>query len=394
MDKVIEEAIVVVGAGAGGLATAISAARRGARVVLLEKADRVGGTVSRSLIHTIAGLYDSRGEFINEGLPIELAERLIRHSSSTSRRRMGRVWVLSTAPDIYEQVVGAWIGEQERLEFLDKASIERLIVDEGRVAEIEVRRGNNVTQLRPLAVVDCTGEAEIVRRVNPQLANFGANAAAGLIFTMAPVESAALRFPRNIELLRMVHSAARSGTLPAACEKAWLDAGVHEQELYVKLFLPMGRDWQKEAARHQALLKGYAQRDKLVGFLKTFPPCRNAEVTRTGELGIRDGGRITGHYLLTAEDVRHLRRFPDAAARCSWPIEYWDPQKGVQLEYLPDGTLYEIPLRSLKVKGVVDLWVAGKCLSADPEARASARVAGCCWAMGESVGQAVVSDLC
>jgi hypothetical protein len=113
----------------------------------------------------------------------------------------------------------------------------------------------------------------------------------------------------------------------------------------------------------------------------------HARVCKTGCIGVRDGGRVRGEYCLSAEDVRQGRKFKDAACRCSWPIEYWDPDEGVSLEYLPDGNWYEIPLRALKAKGLANVWIAGKCLSADPLAQASARVVGTCWAMGEAVGK-------
>ena len=106
---------------------------------------------------------------------------------------------------------------------------------------------------------------------------------------------------------------------------------------------------------------------------------------------MRDGGRVRGEYCLTETDVRQGRKFSDAACRCAWPIEYWDPEQGVSMQYLPDNTYYEIPLRALKVSGWANLWTAGKCLSADRLAQASARVAGTCWAMGEAVGRAAAS---
>ena len=91
---------------------------------------------------------------------------------------------------------------------------------------------------------------------------------------------------------------------------------------------------------------------------------------------------------MTAEDVRTGRRFDDAACRCAWPIEYWHRERGASLEYLPDGVFYEIPLRALRVQGWRNVWAAGKCLSADRLAHASARIAGTCWAMGETAGKA------
>jgi hypothetical protein len=123
-----------------------------------------------------------------------------------------------------------------------------------------------------------------------------------------------------------------------------------------------------------------------------MPEFARARVTRTGRLGVRDGGRIRGEYLLTESDVRQGRKFSDAACRCSWPIEYWDPKNGLSLEYLEPGRYYEIPMGSLRVQGWHGLWAAGKCLSADPLAHASARVVGSCWSMGEAVGKAAALD--
>jgi hypothetical protein len=107
---------------------------------------------------------------------------------------------------------------------------------------------------------------------------------------------------------------------------------------------------------------------------------------------VRDGGRIRGRYTLSADDVRQGRRFADAVCRCAWPIEYWDPDEGVSVEYLPPGSHYEIPLRSLQLEEIDNLYAAGKCLSADRLAHASARVVGACWAMGQAVGAAAAGQ--
>ena len=129
----------------------------------------------------------------------------------------------------------------------------------------------------------------------------------------------------------------------------------------------------------------------VVEYLCRLPEFAQATVSRTGTLGIRDGGRVKGEYCLNVADVRQARKFADAACRCCWPIEYWDPDQGVALEYLADGSYYEIPLRCLNVRGFDNLWAAGKCLSADALAQASARVVGSCWSMGEAVGKAVAA---
>ncbi len=80
-------------------------------------------------------------------------------------------------------------------------------------------------------------------------------------------------------------------------------------------------------------------------------------------------------------------KFPDVAARCAWPIEQWDARGKVRFRYLPAHSHYEIPLRALRCAGVDNLFMAGKTISADVDAIASARVMGCCLATGETAGR-------
>jgi hypothetical protein len=212
-------------------------------------------------------------------------------------------------------------------------------------------------------------------------------AAGGLIFSMRGVESGALSFPRGVGVLRALRNAAGEGLLPLECGKAWVDNGVHENEVYVKLFVPLPGDWEDREARSEITREALKTQAAVVQFLQSRPEFAQARVCNTGCVGVRDGGRVRGEYCLSVDDVRRERKFEDAACRCSWPIEYWDPDAGVSLEYLPVSSWYEIPLRALKAKGLANVWIAGKCLSADPLAQASARVVGTCWAMGEAVGK-------
>jgi hypothetical protein len=229
----------------------------------------------------------------------------------------------------------------------------------------------------------------VVRLIDPALLQEDPRrAAGGLIFTLRGVAPGTLAFPKGLGVVRALRGAAAEGRLSPDCGKAWVDAGVAEDEVYVKLLVPLPADWRDReehgAITHQAL----GTQAALISFLKGLPGFAGATVSRTGCLGVRDGGRVRGEYCLSGADVRQARKFEDAACRCCWPVEYWDPDQGVSLEYLPDNDYYEIPLRSLKVQGLRNVWAAGKCLSADRHAQASARVVGCCWSMGEAAGRA------
>jgi len=378
--------VVVVGAGAAGLAAAISAARRNVRVALLERRPALGGIVTHALIHTIAGLYDADGCPINAGLPVELEERLLRLDPQTRKRKMGRVWVLSASPSVYAAAIEAWIGEEPNIQVFRESDLTAVGTAQNRVEALTFTQFGEPRTIRPRALIDCTGTADAIRSIDPQLVyQDKEQALAGLIFRIGGVRSDDVVFPRGLVIQRALKDAVNAGALPPECANAWIDVGVGENEVYLKLSVTVGFD-----AAGRPPTPTSEIREKLMAFLATLPAFADAVLFQTGDVSLRGGDRARGDYQLTIEDVRDLRRFPDAACRCAWPIEYWDPAKGVALEYLKDGGYYDIPLRSLKVAGFENVWAAGKCLSSDHLAQASARVSGCCWAMGEAAGNAVI----
>jgi hypothetical protein len=383
------EAVVVCGAGAAGLAAALAAARTGADVCLLEARPHLGGTVTHALIHTLGGLYDSAGEFLNRGLARELAQALTAADVSVRRRRIGRTWVLSVCPDTYRAAVGSWVEAESRITVLDSTRASGVVTEADRVVAVEASGPGGAFRLPARAVVDATGTGDVVRRIDAALRyEDPRRAAGGLIFTLRGVAPGALAFPKGLGVVRALRGAAADGTLPPGCSETWVDAGTLDDEVYVKLLVPMPSDWSEPGRQATIMRQALAAQAAVVSFLRRRPEFAGATVARTGALGVRDGGRVCGEYCLTGADVRQARKFADAVCRCCWPIEYWDADQGVSLEYPPDNDYYEIPLRALKVRGFRNVWAAGKCLSADREAQASARVVGSCWAMGEAVGMA------
>jgi len=107
------------------------------------------------------------------------------------------------------------------------------------------------------------------------------------------------------------------------------------------------------------------------------------------QVGIRETRHILGDYVLTGDDVMRGRRFPDAIARCAYPIDIHDPTgtRG-RLEAMAQGNFYDIPYRCLVPRNVNNLLVAGRPLSADHEAAGSARVIPPCYATGQAAGTA------
>ena len=82
-------------------------------------------------------------------------------------------------------------------------------------------------------------------------------------------------------------------------------------------------------------------------------------------------------------------RFEDSVARTTAWVDLHDPEgEGVLHDYLRPNEWFEIPYRSLLVKGFDNLLVVGKCMSATHEATGAIRVIPPCILTGEAAGTA------
>jgi hypothetical protein len=371
--------IVIVGAGAGGLACALTAAARGLDVVLLEEANDIGGTVAHALIHTLGGLFDDQAEILNPGLTEELIARLSAFCSHTAKRRIGKTWTLSVDPAVYLRVVQQWIREHPRIHVHRQATINKVSADFRGVHTLVYASQGEVRTLRPSVFIDASGRGATIKMLKNDLVSEG-QALAGLIVQIRGVDKNAFQFPNSVSLLHTIRKAADAGRLPPECNSIWLDQGVTTNEAYIKFNLEKTH-FNSTHMTHVAV--------QLLTYLQDLPAFADAYISAIGRLGIRDDGQVHGDYVLTESDIREGRVFEDSVCQACWPIEYWHPQNGVRLHYFPPGHRYQIPLRSLKVKGYENTYVVGKCFSAEPMALASARVAGTCWAMGEGLIQSL-----
>lgn len=378
----VTKTIVVVGAGAAGMGCALAAAHGGLRVLLVEKDQIAGGTVSQALIHTLGGLFDDQGLLLNPGLTNELLERLTQASPQTHKRRIGKTWVLNVDPECYTQVVTEWLATTTGISTHYQTAITGLTTQNTDINTVTLHDTQTFTQ-QTHALVDASGNATVVRHIDPTLVDAGM-ALGGYILSIRNVEPNALQFPKGLGLSREIRKAVIQAQLPPECATVWLDTGIYPDEVYAK-FNVTEASYQAEHMHDVAT--------QLVTFLQGFVGFADARIQRAGQLGIRDGGRIRGEYCLTEKDVVSGKQFTDPACQASWPIEHWHPEQGITLQYLPAGQSYTIPLRSLKVAGFSNLWAAGKCLSAEPRAQASARVVGTCWAMGEALGKHISETL-
>jgi hypothetical protein len=120
--------------------------------------------------------------------------------------------------------------------------------------------------------------------------------------------------------------------------------------------------------------------------------CERSWVNDTGvEVGVRQGRQIVGTQTLVNDDVEGGRKRPDGIVKSAWPIEL---HKGEvpRVSWLLDD-YYEVPYGCFVPPKGDNLLTAGRCLSAEHEAMASARVTAQCFAYGQAIGHAAAYAL-
>ena len=126
--------------------------------------------------------------------------------------------------------------------------------------------------------------------------------------------------------------------------------------------------------------RSYAQflKAKVAGFQDSY-------IVDTGaQVGIRQSTFGGLSRRLTNADVLGARKVPGAATFSAWPIEYHGAGD-LKISYLENDT-YDIAFETLMPLIGTNLLVAGRCLSAEHEAMASARVTAQCLGMGYAAG--------
>jgi hypothetical protein len=120
--------------------------------------------------------------------------------------------------------------------------------------------------------------------------------------------------------------------------------------------------------------------DHLVG-------CKSSFVDDTGtQVGVRQTRQGLGIRKLMNHDVVEGNKFGDGIARSPWPIELHSGNKP-RVEWLLDD-VYEVPYGCFVPQRGENLLFAGRCLSAEHEAVASARVTAQCFSYGQAIGHA------
>jgi hypothetical protein len=196
--------------------------------------------------------------------------------------------------------------------------------------------------------------------------------------------------PEVAELILRLHNS-HEYRLPRA--KIFLFPTPRANELLCNCTRVLGRDGRElnpllVRDMTEAEIEGRAQVREYACFFKNhLAGCEESFVNDTGvQVGVRQTRQVRGKAILSNEDVARGAKFRGGIARSPWPIELHTGDKP-RLVWLTND-YYELPLDCFVPERGEGLLVAGRCLSAEHEAMASARVTAQCFSYGHAVGHA------
>lgn len=379
--------VLVVGGGAAGVAAAIAAKRLGAETLLVDRLPYLGGTATAAEVGTICGLFrclDGDPQWVDEGFPREFAERL---TPGKKIRPCCYRKVLHFVP--YEvrnfERTCHLLLEDEGVHTMLHTTVTAVVRDGARIQSVTGLSEGVFRTIAVRNVVDCSGGARIGELCTISPLTDERFQSPSLVFELGNLsirDEEATRLYLMKELLKIEVKDSESGRAAVSIAPA----GVRHNSVLLKLTLiglPPGAQLEEVLTPRSHRLAEHACR-RLSQEVPLLADATLAHVAR--EIGIRTGPRHVGKEVLDGDAVRSCKQSADSVAFGGWPIEYWGMDGRVRIELLTAGGTYGIPSGSLQSATIENLYFAGKHLSADSDAVASARVIGTCLATGFAAG--------
>lgn len=364
--------VLVAGGGTAGSAAAIAAARRGARVLLVEEMNCLGG------VSTGGGV----GEWFAslEGMGNVFDETLGKMAKFGARFENNR-WFNP------EYLKGVWQlqAEEAGVDILFHASVTKVHTDGRRVTGAEITACSQTFTVEADWFIDTSGEGDLCALAGAAFEKGNADGRVLHMSLTAWMYDTGVKQPLWLpEGLDPIESA---DDLPGL-GSGWL---VDDKRIYLNATKVLDRDptdpFQLSAAEREAR----RQLLRIAHYVQRFEQPTFALAASGSRIGIREGRRVTGDFVLTKDlvlDRDAALAFEDGVAVATCQIDFHSLTKAGRSGWRQRLEPYNIPFRCLVARDFDNLMMAGKCISVDQVVHSSSRMTPTCCAMGQAVGTA------
>lgn len=388
--------LAIVGGGLSGTCCAITAARAGLKVVLIQDRPVLGGNSSSEVRLWILGATSHMGNnnrWAREGGVID--EILV---ENTYRNPEGNTLILDTI--LLEKVV----EEQNIILLLNTSMYEVDKKDDDSIKSVKAFCSQNSTEYQVSApyFCDASGDGILAFQAGASFrmgaeskeefdepfapdADYGHLLGHTIYFYSKDVGKPVKYVPPSFALtdIKEIPRYRNLDIKSQGCQLWWLEYGgrldtIHQsEEIKWELWKVVYGIW------HHIKNSG------------EFPDAKTKTLEWVGTIpGKRESRRFEGDYMTSQKDIVQQNTFEDAVAFGGWAIDL-HPADGVYSDkpgcnQWHSKGVYQIPLRMLYSKDISNLFLAGRIVSATHVAFGSTRVMATCAHLGQAVGMAAV----
>lgn len=367
--------IVVVGAGPAGCGAALSAARGGAKVLLMDRFNCLGGAWTTGFMNP---LFDWKNK---TGVLAELIEGL------KARDAWGGFWDESFQYEAMKVLLEDKMREAG-VTVLFETTFSRTLTDGRRVTGVVAENRSGRFAFPARLVFDCTGDGAVAASAGCdfEIGEDGDVTKCQPMTLMFLVGNIPEKYAGGLLLREKLDRAYELGGKEIPFHRGYLIPAPNVHYGVIQFTHMYDYDPLSVESVTAATMEGRRQMFEAVGLLKQYDEeFRDLEIIASSAvLGIRESRRIVGDYTLTVDDLLNGARFWDGVCEVRFGADI-HTKSNLGQRCFPVKP-YQIPFRSLLPKGWDGIVVAGRCISGTHEAMASYRVTGNCCRMGDSAG--------
>lgn len=382
---------VVLGAGPAGFAAAYTAAKHGARVLLVEQSGDVGGIATSGMMSHWTGRCDS-------SLYREILERSAARNEGEWQGKVTRY----IDPEKLKTLLLEMLLEVGVELWLYSFAADAICEDE-RIRGVLIYNKSGHHLVYADTVIDATGDGDIAARAGASYLlgreQDGKMQPATVMFKLGGVSDGAVylgSFEETYETERGELQALAKKHLPAPAGHVLLYRSTHAGVVTCNMTNCTDIDGTRTEDLTRATLVCRQQMEEIVHFLREFVPGyeRCYLLSSASLVGIRETRHFVGEYTLTEEDILEARVFDDYVVRgahFNFDVHNLsgaglDPT-GVQKKF-KQSEGYTIPYRSLLPISTEGLLLCGRNISGTHLAHSNFRVMPICVGIGAAAGAA------
>ncbi|MBE6690479.1 MAG: FAD-dependent oxidoreductase [Ruminococcaceae bacterium] len=419
--KQIKKDIVVIGGGPGGLAAAVTAARQGASVLLVERLGYLGGQLGSGL--PLLGFLDKKRRCIIGGFAQEFVDRMQAVGGSYGHEYCPHHLSTTLLDPFYARILAFEMVKEAGAEILLHCELSDVKKENGKIVAVTVTGKGQSVELLADIFVDGTGDADLAFMAGAECMKGnedGMLQPPTLMFNLGGVDIDRFadfltehpeQLPHAVipnieegydaEFIRNTKSAIFLGLNPLI-EKLRLEGSCPVQRdtvIFIKQPIPghvaintirlLNFDGSDLSDLSQGEMDAHLQIPALIKMFKDYVPgFENCYLTFINSvIGVRESRRVMGHKLLTLEDAVKGYKPADTIGLCNYFVDVHNGagQGTIRVEIEEP---FGIPYGALVSKDIENLMITGRPISVDHMTFGATRIMNVCMAVGQAVGDA------